>query len=133
MRAWRRVLGCGVTMAVVGLGSAAPGYADVGQHTGITITSNASFQSCGCVSSGSGTAASPYVIGPWAITAPNSSGSAITVDNSSGAVTDYFTLTGISVNYNDSNPTDITIHLTDVKNATTVSNVSANADGIGIE
>jgi hypothetical protein len=103
-----------------------------GQHAGISITTNGGFQTCGCVVSGAGTTTNPYVIGPWAITSP-SNGSAVTVDNSSGAITAVFTITGISANYNDSNSADPVIHLVDVTHPTTVSNVSANADGTGVE
>jgi hypothetical protein len=108
-----------------------PGYASGGGGAlpGITITSNAGFQTCGCVVSGSGTASKPYVIGPWSITSPNSLGSAITIENTTAA----FTVTGISVGYNDSNPSDITFHLLNVQGPATISNVSANGDGTGVE
>jgi hypothetical protein len=126
----RRFLLLGATAVAFAAGSVAPSYAGtVGQHLGILITSNADFQSCGCVTSGSGTATHPYVIGPWAITAPNAQGSAITVEN----VTSYFTITGISTNYGDSNPADPVIHLVGVSQPTNVSNVSANADGTGVQ
>jgi hypothetical protein len=117
-----------VCLAMAGSALAASG----GQHAGISITSNAGFQSCGCVTSGAGTTSSPYVIGPWAITSP-ANGSAITIDNSSGSISDVFTITGISANDNDSNPADPFIHLTDVTTPTTISNASANADGTGVE
>jgi hypothetical protein len=107
-----------------------------GQHPGIKITSNGDFVGCGCFTSGDGSAARPFVIGPWAITTPNASGSAITIDNSSGLITDYFTITGISVNYNDTDPTHRShpvIYVNDVNTPTTISNVSANDDGTGIE
>jgi len=48
-----------------------------GQHAAITITANSDFTApgsptgCGCVTAGNGTPASPYVIGPWAVTAPS--------------------------------------------------------------
>jgi hypothetical protein len=109
-----------VTFAIL----ASPSYA----AAGITITGNAGFATCGCAS-GSGTASNPYVIGPLAITSPNGSGSAITIQNTTAD----FTITGISINYNDSNPADPVIHLVDVVGPATVSNVSANADGTGIE
>jgi hypothetical protein len=48
-----------------------PGLAAAGQHAAITITSNAGFSVCSCVTSGNGTAANPYIIGPWAIAAPS--------------------------------------------------------------
>ncbi len=133
MRGRRLLLAAVVATATFGIVGAVPAMAGgIGQHAGITIRSNADFASCGCVESGSGTAASPYVIGPWAISSPSGT-SAITVDNTTGAVTDYFTITGISVNYNDSTPSDPVIHLVHVTQPTTISNVSANADGTGVE
>jgi hypothetical protein len=42
-------------------------------------------------------------------------------------------VTGISVGYNDSNPSDITFHLLNVQGPATISNVSANGDGTGVE
>src|SRR5258708_25939392 len=42
-----------------------------GAHAAITISSNADFSACGCVTSGDGTAANPFVIGPWALSAPS--------------------------------------------------------------
>jgi hypothetical protein len=77
------------------------------------------------------------VIGPWAITAPSggSSGWAIKVDNASGAVTSSFTISGISANYSGVPFTDPVIVLAYVNNpaGTTVSNVTANEDGRGVE
>src|SRR5258708_29879207 len=117
--------------------------AGTGQHGAITITSNAdltapgSATGCACVTAGNGTAASPYVIGPWAIGAPSggSSGWAVKIDNSGGAVTSSFTISGISANYSGVPFTDPVIVLIDVNNAagTTISNVSGNEDGRGVE
>jgi hypothetical protein len=118
---------------VVAFGVAAsPSYATGGggQLPGITINGNAGFTTCGgCVVSGSGTQASPYVIGPWAITSPNSQGAAITVENTTAD----FTITAISANYSDTNPADPVIHLENVTGPANVTNVSANNDGIGVE
>ncbi len=117
--------------------------AGTGQHSAITITSNSGFTApgsatgCACVTAGNGTTASPYVIGPWAIGAPSggSSGWAIKVDNSGGTVTSSFTISGISANYSGVPFTDPVIVLVDVNNAagTTISNVSGNEDGRGVE
>src|SRR5215467_3903181 len=114
-----------------------------GQHAAITITANSDFTApgspagCACVTAGNGTPGNPYVIGPWAITAPSqgSSGWAVKIDNTSGAVTSSFTITGISANYSGVPFTDPVIVLADVNNpsGTTVSNVSANGDGRGVE
>jgi hypothetical protein len=105
---------------------------DTGQHGAITITSNSGFTApgsatgCACVTAGNGTPRSPYVIGPWAITAPSggSSGWAVKIDNSGGGVTSSFTITGISATYSGVPFTDPVIVLVDVSNAsgTTISN-----------
>jgi hypothetical protein len=62
---------------------ATPAFAGMGGHAAITITSNADFSACGCVTSGNGTAASPFVIGPWSIAAPSggTSGWSVKIDN----------------------------------------------------
>jgi hypothetical protein len=87
-----------ITLAVAVAGPVAAS-AGTGQHGAITITSDSDFTApgsstgCACVTAGNGTSASPYVIGPWAITAPSggSSGWAIKIDNSGGGVTSSFT------------------------------------------
>jgi hypothetical protein len=117
-----------LTLAVLFAVPAAPALAGTGQHAAITITSNADFSTCGCVTSGSGTAADPFVIGPWAIGAPSggTSGWSVKIDNSHSKITDYFNIFGISSTYNDTSTTDPTIWLVDVKTATTISGNSAN-------
>src|SRR5947209_8415135 len=47
-------------------------------HAPIAILSDSDFASCGCVSSGSGTPAHPYVVGPLSVN--NASGTAVLVD-----------------------------------------------------
>jgi hypothetical protein len=144
----RRLIFLTVTAAAVAAGAPAaalaagpPGAAQ--QHGAITITSDAGFTApgspagCACVTAGNGTPGSPYVIGPWAITAPSggSSGWAIKVDNTSGGITSSFTITGISANYSGVPFTDPVIVLAGVTNpaGTTISNISANEDGRGVE
>jgi hypothetical protein len=139
-----------VLLAVsVGLGFSIPipttvaAGSDVGQHGPITITSNSDFTGvgsatgCACVTAGTGTASDPYVIGPWAISAPSDGthGWAIQVDNSAGGVTDSFMISGISIGYTGVPFTDPAIQLVDVNNpaGTTISNVSANEVGRGVE
>lgn len=119
---------------------AIPSSAGTGAHAAITITSNAGFASCGCVTSGSGTAANPYVIGPWVVAAPSggTSGWSVKIDNSQGLITDFFNIFGISSTYNDTNTTDPTIWLVDVDTPSTISGTSAdptagNDLGIGVE
>jgi Right handed beta helix region len=139
----RRLVILTVIALAMAVGAPVAASADIGQHGAITIRSNSDFTApgsatgCNCVTAGNGTPASPYVIGPWAITAPSggSSGYAIKVDNSGGGITSSFTISGISANYSDFTSTDPVIVLVDVNNpsGTTISNISANGDGRGVE
>jgi hypothetical protein len=123
--------------AAVALAAALVGgiTASASSHSAITITTNSGFSACGCVTAGDGTAGNPYVIGPWAIAAPSggTTGWAIKVDNSRGGITAYFNITGISANYTDTVENDPVIWLINVTHPTTISNVSANDDGTGME
>ncbi|HEV2375589.1 MAG TPA: hypothetical protein VGS19_25930 [Streptosporangiaceae bacterium] len=82
--------------------SLAAASGSTGQHSAITITSDSGFTApgsptgCACVTAGDGTPGSPYVIGPWAVTAPSggSSGWAVKVDDSGGGITSSFTISG---------------------------------------
>jgi hypothetical protein len=95
----------------------------------VTIMSNADFLTCGCVTGGNGSLASPYVIGPYQIGSPSSGGWAVKVAD----VTDSFTVTGVSIGYNDPKPFDPVIWLSDVNTPSTiVSNIDANNDGTGV-
>jgi hypothetical protein len=123
VRAPRRIALCGATAAAFAA-MASPSYA----AGPITINGNAGFMTCGCAT-GVGTASNPYVIGPLAISSTNSEGSAITVENTTAD----FTITGISANYKNLNPSQSVIHLNNVTGPAIVNNVSANNDGIGIE
>ena len=130
-----------VILTVIALAAAAgtpvAASADIAQHDAITIMSNSDFTApgstagCACVTAGNGTPNNPYVIGPWAITAPSSGGWGIKVDG----VTSSFTISGISANYMDFTSTDPVIVLVDVNNlsGTTISNISANEAGRGVE
>jgi hypothetical protein len=143
----RRFVFLTVTAVAVWVGApvASPAAASrsTGQHGAITITSDSGFTApgspagCACVTAGNGTPGSPYVIGPWAITAPSggSTGWAVKVDNSGGGITSSFTISGISANYSGVPYTDPVIVLVDVTNpsGTTISNISANEDGRGVE
>jgi hypothetical protein len=133
-------------LAVGACAAAAPGTALAGAsaHAAITITKDADFTTCGCVTAGNGTAANPYVIGPWSISAPSGGTSgwsvkvASTSTKSGPSITKYFKIFGISSTYNDTNTTDPTIWLVNIHNATTItgnsnSPTSGNDLGIGIE
>ena len=143
----RRFVFLAVTAVAVAVGAPASalvaGPAGAAQHGAITITSDTGFTApgspagCACVTAGNGTPGSPYVIGPWSITAPSggSAGWAVKVDNSGGGITSSFTISGISANYSGVPFTDPVIVLAGVSNpaGTTISNVSANEDGRGVE
>ena len=132
-----------VLALVIAVGSPVAASAGSGQHAAITITANSDFTApgsptgCACVTAGNGTPGSPYVIGPWAITAPSkgSSGWAIMVDNTSDTVTRSFTISGISANYSGVPFIDPVIVLAHVNNPswTTISNISSNGNGRGVE
>jgi len=129
-----------LTLAVLFAVPATPALAGTGQHAAITITSNADFSTCGCVTGGDGTAASPFIIGPWSIGAPSNgtSGWSVKIDNSGGGITDYFSISGISSTYNDTSTTDPTIWLVHVNTPTSIVGTNAhptagNDLGIGIE
>ena len=110
---------------------ASPSFAS-GNHAAITISSNAGFTSCACVTSGNGTAASPFVIGPWTIGTPSNGsegGWSVKVDNSRGRVTDFFNIFGIQSSYTDLTPTDPNIWLVGVTNPTTISGDTQNPQG----
>ncbi|HWT48242.1 MAG TPA: hypothetical protein VN255_06555, partial [Mycobacterium sp.] len=140
----RRLFIVTVIALAVAAGAPVAASADTGQHPAITITSDSQFTApgsklggCQCVTAGDGSTGNPYVIGPWAIKVPSgvTSGWAIKVDNSGGGVTRSFTISGIAANYSGVQPPDPVIWLVDVNNAngTTISNVSANEDGRGVE
>ncbi len=122
---------------------ASPSWAGGGsQHTAITITSNAGFVSCQCVTAGTGTAADPYVIGPWPISSPSGGpegGWSVKVDNSKGTVTAFFNIIGITSAYNDTNPADPDIWLVNIHTPTAIASgtngstsTAANDNGTGV-
>ncbi|HEY5990893.1 MAG TPA: right-handed parallel beta-helix repeat-containing protein [Streptosporangiaceae bacterium] len=115
------------------------------QHGAITITSNSDFVSCQCVTAGSGTASNPYVIGPWAVSSPSggpNGGWSVKVDNSTGAVTAFFNIVGITSAYDDTNPADPDIWLVNIhtptaitfgKNGSTSSTANNNGTGVRLD
>jgi hypothetical protein len=84
------------------------------------------------VTAGSGTASDPYVIGPWTIRAESSGGWALKVDNSSGAVTAYFGVAGLTVTYNDLDTSHSVVSIVKVTRQTSIANVTASFDGVGV-
>jgi hypothetical protein len=127
-----------VSLLALALGGAATAKGGGGaQHGPITITSDTDFTApgsssgCACVTGGNGTAASPYIIGPWAISAPSGPGTTGWAVKVAG-VSARFTITGISAGYQGVPASDPVIQLDHVNNAA-ISNVSANADGRGVE
>jgi parallel beta helix pectate lyase-like protein len=141
MRRYRSILAAVAAVSFAGIPTGTASAGGGSAHAAITITSNASFASCACVTSGSGTAGNPFVIGPWTIKSPSggASGWSVKVDNSTGAVTAFFVIVGITSAYNDTNPSDPDIWLVDVNNPTTISSgrngstsTGANATGTGV-
>ena len=127
------LLGAGALVAGVLAFAGPAGTAVSASHAAITIAKDADFQSCACVTSGSGTSSNPYVIGPWTITAASAGGWAIKVDNSSGAVTKFFHIDGITAGYDDLNAAHPLIWLIKVTRPTTIASVQATFDGTGIK
>ncbi len=66
---------------------------NVNSHSRITLQSNSDFTNCACVTSGMGTQANPYVIGPWAI--KTGGGVAVSVDGTS--LTASFVLSNLKI------------------------------------
>ena len=141
-RGWRWRAGRAVLlMAVLGLGLPV-GLGTAGASTtrgSVFIRSDNDFLTCGCVTSGDGSAANPYVIGPYQIGVPSNgtSGYAVKVGDSTAQVTKAFRITGISIGYTDTNPSDPVIWLDHVSgtqaNPISVSVIDANNDGQGVE
>jgi parallel beta-helix repeat protein len=88
-----------VTAMVASLVTAATALADGQGHAPIVITSDTGFTSCGCVTSGSGSTSSPYVIGPWSVSNP--SGDGIYIDGSK--LTKSFEIYNVSANGSSGN------------------------------
>lgn len=118
----------------VGFGPGVAGAA--GGRGPVTITSNADFGKCGCVTSGNGTAASPYVIGPYQIASPSSAASGGYAVKVSGITSTSFEITGISIGYNDTTPSHPVIWLSGDSGTASapilISNIDANNDGTGV-
>jgi hypothetical protein len=73
--------------------------ASVSQHAPIVIQSDQDFVNCGCVVSGTGSPADPYVIGPWAINKP--AGTGVMIDGTT--LTKSFVLWNLTIAGNGSN------------------------------
>lgn len=108
-----------------------------GSHAPILIASDADFQGCNCVVSGSGTPADPFIIGPWAINSGQSGSIAVSVDGT--ALTKSFNLFNLTIAGNGaSSSTGIVLnHINPSgKNAifagVTGKQTSIQSDGIGI-
>jgi hypothetical protein len=134
---WRRIWGLVgvIVLALLGIFGVRAAHA-ASSRGAVTINSDNDFLTCGCVTAGSGTPADPYVIGPYQIGSPSSStagGYAIKIVG----VTKSFTITGVSIGYNDSNSDDPVIWLLNVHgtpaNPIVVSGIDANNDGTGVK
>ena len=108
-----------------------------GSHAPIAIASDSDFQICNCVVSGSGTAADPYIIGPWSINSTGSGSTAVSVDGT--LLTNSFTLSNLTIAGNgSSSSTGIVLnHINAGGQKTIAAAVSGNetaiqTNGIGI-
>src|SRR5262249_38141523 len=72
------------------------GAATNGVHAAIVIQSDADFTNCACVTSGAGTTASPFIIGPWSIN--NVDGDGVFIDGTN--LTKSFVLWNLTVSGN---------------------------------
>ena len=80
-----------------------------GAHAPIAIASDADFQTCTCVVSGSGTSTDPFVIGPWTINSLPPGGTAVSIDGT--ALTKSFTVFNLTIAGNgDSTSTGIVLN-----------------------
>jgi hypothetical protein len=135
---WAALVIALLTTTTAGLAGVVAARAATGRGA-VLIQSDGDFLTCGCVSAGDGTPSNPYVVGPYQIGVPSNGtgGYAIKIDNSGGQITRSFSIRGVSIGYNDSNPTDPVIWLVDVAgteaNPISVSTIDANNDGTGIK
>ncbi len=72
--------------------------------TNIAIRSDADFAACGCVSSGAGTQASPYVLSGLTLYSVSAPG--LLVDNSKGKITKFFNIVGDTITGGSGPPTN---------------------------
>lgn len=70
----------------------------------IAIRRDTDFTSCGCVSSGTGTKANPYIMSGLTITTQSAPG--ILIDNSAGKITKYFDIIGSTITGGSGPPTN---------------------------
>jgi parallel beta-helix repeat protein len=108
-----------------------------GSHAPIAIASDADFQGCSCVVSGSGTTTDPFIIGPWTINALPAGSTGVRVDGTS--LTKSFTLLNLTIAGNgDSSSTGISLsHINPsgqnaISVAITGAHTSIQSAGIGI-
>ncbi len=73
----------GVVLLVTSVFPVRSAMAASGSHAPIVIASDADFQTCACVTSGSGTTTDPYIVGPWTINSGKSGGTAVSIDGTS--------------------------------------------------
>jgi hypothetical protein len=106
-------------------------------HAPITIASDADFQACNCVVSGSGTTADPFIIGPWSINSIQPGGAAVSIDGTS--LTKSFRLLNLTIAGNgDSSSTGIVLNHINPSGQNTISaavtgaQTSIQSAGIGI-
>ena len=129
----------GMALLVTALLAYRPGVvrAANGSHAPIVIASDSDFQICNCVVSGSGTAADPYIIGPWTINSTGSGNTAVSVDGT--LLTKSFTLFNLTIAGNgSSSSTGIVLNHVNPAGQKTISaavsgsQTSIQSNGVGI-
>lgn len=103
----------------------------------IAIATDSDFLTCGCVASGSGTAADPYVIGPLAINKTGAANTAVSIDGT--LLTKSFTIYNLTIagNGTDSSVGILLNHINPsgtqaISAAVTGAQTSLQSNGIGI-
>jgi hypothetical protein len=131
---YRLLVVMGTVLVLAGGGVASSRGGGGALHGAITITQDSDFGTCDCVTAGDGSPGNPFVVGPWAIGAPSGSdglsGWAVRVDGT--ALTKRFVITGISAAYQGV-PKNYPVIWVSKVDTTTISDISANNDGIGVE
>lgn len=133
---WLTIVGSLALVAVV-LFTCVPAMGGSASHPPITIASDADFQACQCVVSGSGTTTDPFIIGPLTINSLPAGGIAVSIDGTS--LTKSFTLFNLTIAGNgDSSSTGIVLNHINPSGQDTISaavtgvQTSVQSAGIGI-
>jgi hypothetical protein len=123
----RRIASLVVALFVLAVLAYWPGAvrATSGSHMPIVIASDSDFQLCGCVASGSGSTADPYVIGPFSINKTGDTDTAVSIDGT--LLTKSFVLLNLTIAGNGA-PSSVGILLNHL-NPSGTQTISASVQG----